>query len=294
MLRPAALVSLALLESSAAYAGAGLALAGRVQRPSLRAGALYAAIPTDDDRPCDVLAPGSSRELRDEILEGSIGPFELREEILEGSVGPFGILPGARELAARLESTRSELLEAVLVILCCAVFTVQTLPGLTADQTSVLSIVEYSSQCTFAIQYWLRWYASSLAPSFVFQPLNLVDLASFAPIFLQMGAGLDDQTGPTQTGFALLRLLRILRLQRYVSDPVSFKKLQEALGIQTPADGSSGSMTERALALRVARVISSVLTLLFVATGLIYEAEHEVHHVIPTPTHLPSSPRAWP
>ena len=196
-------------------------------------------------------------------------------------------LPGSSELARRLAETRTELAEAALVLLCCVLFAFDTLPGLMDSQRAVLTLLDYGSCVSFAVLYCLRWYAASLSPRHVLKPLELVDLVSFLPMLLNPFS--TDPEEAYGSGLQVLRLLRVLRLQRFVVDEESFRKLQQALSLAPPdehvarAGASSG---RRGLSLRtglrVARVVSSVLTLLFVSTGLVYEAEYRDNPAMPT------------
>ena len=68
----------------------------------------------------------------------------------------------------------------------------------------------------------------------------------------------------------------MLRLQRYVSSVEAFAPLQRAL---LPAGAPAPRISSTTL--QIARVLSSVFTLLFISTGLIYTCEHEVNPQIP-------------
>ena len=70
-----------------------------------------------------------------------------------------------------------------------------------------------------------------------------------------------------------LRLLRILKFQRVLTDQNTFSSFQMALGMQRTA--------VRPYQLQLARVVISIFTLVSVSTGLIYAAEHEVNPNIP-------------
>ena len=160
---------------------------------------------------------------------------------------------------------------AVLVLWSGVVFAVETLPSLTTEQFLSLAYTENIICIIFGAEYIARWYANSLRPSYVFEPFALIDLASFLPIVVQLAMGDPDAT--MGAGLGVLRLLRVLRLQRYFVDLDSFRRFEASLGFTTS--------TLSTLQLEVARVTSSVLTLLFVSTGLIYEAEHATNPQIP-------------
>lgn len=70
-----------------------------------------------------------------------------------------------------------------------------------------------------------------------------------------------------------LRLLRILKFQRVLTDENTYMNFEMALGMRK---------TEvRPYQLQLARVIISIFTLVSVSTGLIYTTEHEVNPQIP-------------
>lgn len=70
-----------------------------------------------------------------------------------------------------------------------------------------------------------------------------------------------------------LRLLRILKFQRILTDKDTYMKFELALGMR---------MSDvRPYQLQLARVAVSIFTLVSVSTGLIYAAEHEVNPQIP-------------
>ena len=70
-----------------------------------------------------------------------------------------------------------------------------------------------------------------------------------------------------------LRLLRILKFQRILTDKDTYMKFELALGMR--------ESDVRPYQLQLARVAVSIFTLVSVSTGLIYAAEHEVNPDIP-------------
>ena len=86
-----------------------------------------------------------------------------------------------------------------------------------------------------------------------------------------MAPGLTSNGGVEAVGSALfnLRLLYVLRLQRVLQDMDTISKFGDALGIPTDQ--------VQAWQLQLARVLLSLFTLLSVAAGLIYTAEHVVN-----------------
>ena len=71
-----------------------------------------------------------------------------------------------------------------------------------------------------------------------------------------------------------LRLLRILKFQRVLTNQRTYTEFMKALGMMKNTD-------VRPYQLQLARVIITIFTLVSVSTGLIYTAEHEVNHQIP-------------
>lgn len=70
-----------------------------------------------------------------------------------------------------------------------------------------------------------------------------------------------------------LRLLRILKFQRVLTDETTYMNFELALGMK--------KSDVRPYQLQLARVVISIFTLVSVSTGLIYSAEHEVNPQIP-------------
>ena len=70
---------------------------------------------------------------------------------------------------------------------------------------------------------------------------------SFLPLFV------------SSSDYSFLRLLRVLRLQRLLTDVETFAEVREALGLSSTFDRSRVEVT-----LQLARVFSSLFTLLFV------------------------------
>ena len=182
-------------------------------------------------------------------------------------------LPGAKYLEDRLALPQVDVALGVPVIATTITYSLQTLP-FDATILGFFGTFEVAISAFFAIEYAARWYSNSLRLNWVFKPSSLIDLASFLPLVLTFAFG-DDGAKMLELApsLALLRLLRVLRLQRYVSDRESFLRLQQAFGIE-PFD-------VRPYQIEAARVLSSLFTLVFIATGLIYEAEHVVNPKIP-------------
>jgi hypothetical protein len=103
---------------------------------------------------------------------------------------------------------------------------------------------------------------------------------SFAPLLSQSFD--PDPNGALGSGFEVLRFVRIIRLQRFLADEAAFVDLADAVGISSSKAFQALGQRQLELYLRVARVVGSILSLLLVATGLVYETEHLVNPQIPT------------
>ena len=172
------------------------------------------------------------------------------------------------QLSATLSSPKFEILSGAATFIAATAYAVDTL-DLPEDVTTVLQQTETSISIFFAVEYGLRLFCASDRLRYVFSPLALIDLVSFLPTTMALF-----MPGSTEiTTLSGFRLLRILRLQRFLVDFDSFAKLELALGLPP----SKLKLSQ----LQFARVFSSLGTLLYIATGLIYDAEHVANPQIP-------------
>ena len=86
-------------------------------------------------------------------------------------------LPGAAVLRDRFleKSTRLEVLNAVLVFLSFSITAIYTVDGLTPLIAESLRATENVIVLSFATEFTLRWWSQSLRPSYLFNPLVLLD-----------------------------------------------------------------------------------------------------------------------
>jgi voltage-gated potassium channel len=187
-------------------------------------------------------------------------------------------MPYSDDISRALEDTRVEVFSGLLVFVGCMVFALETIPNLTEQQDLALTVLEYATCTTWAFFYMLRWYAANFDPRHVLRPIEIFDFISFAPLLSQPFSA--DPSAALYSSFAVLRSFRALRLQRFVADEFSFARLLRALKLRS--DQEVLNSRELRLTLRVARVVSSILTLLFVSSGLIWEFEHLANPQIPT------------
>jgi voltage-gated potassium channel len=143
----------------------------------------------------------------------------------------------------------------------------------------------------FAVDFFVRWWAAgNFKAQYLTKPLIVLDIVVvLIPLYIGVllpvlaSAGIAGPDGtlpwipegfePNSAGLQNLLLLRILRLRRVLTDINTFSRFEMALGLK-PQD-------VRPYQLQLARVLLSIFTLLSVASGLIYQAEHEVNPQIP-------------
>ena len=98
----------------------------------------------------------------------------------------------------------------LLIVISLITFSLDTLPDLSATQSSVLRSIEAVTVVIFTVEYLLRIWVASDKLRFVFSFFGLVDLAAILPFYLASGLDLR-----AVRAFRLLRLIRILKLARY-------------------------------------------------------------------------------
>ena len=209
----------------------------------------------------------------------SVGDSLLLPNELDGE-SPWGQLPGAAWLYENFsQSNFIEVGRFSLVLI--ALFAVSTLPSMedmpylydVIDIKRAIDISEELIAVVFLGEFLVRWYATSLRPGFLVSPLSIIDMLSFAPLILSAMLGSDSPVTDVG-GIASLRLLRVLRLQRFLVDANAFREFRTSLGLppQTQVQGYQ---------LNVARVLTSVLTIVFITAGLMYQTEHFVNPLLP-------------
>jgi hypothetical protein len=128
----------------------------------------------------------------------------------------------SREVKEALRSPVVELGVACLVLLGCLLFALQTLPW--EQQTAHrLAFAEDAISWAFVAEYLTRWYSRNFRPSYVLKIEMIIDLLAFLPLLLR-AASLTDVKGLT-----FLRVLRVLRLQRFFLDAESFQLFADSL-----------------------------------------------------------------
>lgn len=192
-------------------------------------------------------------------------------------------LPFADLIAKTIETPQVDVLDLLLILFSSFLVAVGTIDSgsIPSEVTNLTLDLQEIVSYIFGFAFFLRWYGvGKLKIIYLANPLVLIDiLVSVVPLALLtvipfLGAGaMVPSWMMSNSGLVNLRLLRILRLQKVLVDMENFSKFEMALGLKPSQI--------RPYQLQLARVLSSVFTLVTVATGLIYTAEHEVNPDIP-------------
>jgi Ion transport protein len=205
-----------------------------------------------------------------------------------------------------------EVVSAGAVLLSSLLVALSTLKDLPIDVDHYISTALWMLDLIFAADFFARWYAAGqFRWRYLTKPLAIIDLVVvIVPLVvgtimpLLMYFSLVDGSGSTSTssvvfpthidmvwsgsnsffsqaGLQNLLLLRVLRLRRVLTDMTTFGRFTAALGVGTLNNSQMNSKMDRPYQLQLARVLLSIFTLLSVATGLIYTAEHDVNPDIP-------------
>ncbi len=145
-------------------------------------------------------------------------------------------------------STTGRVIEAVvgaLILAICALFILSTLE-LPPATMRVIRTLEVAITVIFLVEYLVRWWAKGFSLRYLVSPMALIDGAAILPLFL----------GPQ---LQLVRLVRFFRLLRLVQSRKFF----------------FGEVTAEHLI--VLRIVLTVVCLVFVTGGTLYELEHEAH-----------------
>ncbi|MDF1823373.1 MAG: ion transporter [Verrucomicrobiales bacterium] len=97
-----------------------------------------------------------------------------------------------------------------LIVLSLIAFALETLPGLSERERSVLSVFETVTVSIFTVEYLIRLWLGSPRFSYAFSFFGIVDLLAILPFYLSTGLDLR-----AVRAFRLLRLFRLLKLARY-------------------------------------------------------------------------------
>lgn len=115
-----------------------------------------------------------------------------------------------------IESTDSssgrafDLIIQFLIVVSLISFSIETIPGLTDTQLSVLRHIEIFCVLVFTVEYISRIVVASNRIKFIFSFFGIIDLLAILPFYLTTGLDLR-----VVRAFRFLRLFRILKLARY-------------------------------------------------------------------------------
>ena len=176
-----------------------------------------------------------------------------------------------------------------LVLMSCLLQAINTVENIPAEVHQGINVVDTFFVYIFAIEFFLRWWsAGRFQFRYLTKPLVSIDavvvilpliLSGILPVW-DFGVMAGFIPGVSLPGWLLstssansallnLRLLRILKFQRVLTNQNTYMNFEMALGMK--------QTDVRPYQLQLARVVISIFTLVSVSTGLIYTAEHEAN-----------------
>jgi len=224
----------------------------------------YCALKVDD-----LSGPWTSR------MDSESTFVEYTEDGLCLPAGPVGQFK--EELANTLAEPIAEVTICASVLVSSALVAVSTLESMT-PYMSTIRVTENFIGIIFAAEFFGRWFSSSketgrhiLNPQFALDVVVVILplLFGLTPATFWADTWVPDWLTSPST-LINLELLRVLRLRRVLQDLDTFTKFERALGIP------SNSVVQE-WQLQLARVLLSLFTLLSVASGMIYTAEHDAN-----------------
>jgi len=176
-----------------------------------------------------------------------------------------------------------------LVLMSCLLQAINTVENIPAEVHQGINVVDTFFVYIFAIEFFLRWWsAGRFQFRYLTKPLVSIDavvvilpliLSGILPVWdfgvmagLIPGVSLPGwllSTSSANSALLNLRLLRILKFQRVLTNQNTYMNFEMALGMK--------QTDVRPYQLQLARVVISIFTLVSVSTGLIYTAEHEAN-----------------
>ena len=201
----------------------------------------------------------------------------------DGRCVPAGPVGQTKEKIGNfLSQPRVEVAICAMVLLNSLLVAVSTLQSLTPETSLFIRYSQETVGIVLALEFLGRWFSSSKEPGrHVLDPRFANDIVavllpvlfSSTPRSFWINSPLPDWlTSPS--GLFNLQLFRVFRLSRVIESKETFKRFEQALNIPLKEDVQEWQ-------LQLARVLLSLFTLLSVATGLIYTAEHDVNPDIP-------------
>lgn len=142
-----------------------------------------------------------------------------------------------------------DLIITLLVLISLAIFVIQTY-SISPDLRAILDGVNNAILMIFAVEYGLRFWSAESRLRYFFSLYSLIDLLTILPFFV----------GVVNISFIrIFRWFRILRLLRFLKNQSLFGEISTADGII------------------FIRILFTLVAILFVYSGLIYQVEHEVN-----------------
>lgn len=141
---------------------------------------------------------------------------------------------------------------AALVLLSSGIFVAQTY-SIPDEMRLQLDIIDKVILIIFAIEYVLRLWSAENKINYIFSFYGMIDLMAILPFFF----GLVDISF-----IRLLRWFRILRLIRFLNQPILFSNVS----------------TEDSLIF--VRILFTLFAIIFIYSGLIYQVEHPINSTI--------------
>lgn len=171
---------------------------------------------------------------------------------------PAGKFPLAIELDYVLNHPITEGVIALLVALNCLAFALQTLDvGPQLNQ----AFRSYESNLTvlFLIEYFARWYGKGFSPKYLLTRGMILDFIAVSPLAF-------DVADQSEALFVrILRLSRILRVRDLILDSESGRVMVETMTIAQ---------------IRLANVVLTLFSLLYVSAGLFYQVEKDINPAV--------------
>ncbi|MBD1822294.1 ion transporter [Cyanobacteria bacterium FACHB-DQ100] len=135
-----------------------------------------------------------------------------------------------------------------LVLVSSGIFVAETYK-IPVEVRQILDAIEHLILAVFVIEYGLRIWCAERKLPFIFSLYSVIDLLSIAPFLIGTNVGY----------LRIFRWFRILRLIRFIQGKTIF-------GYVSSEDGAIFT-----------RIIFTILSIIFVFSGLIYQVEHTVN-----------------
>ncbi|CAE7237744.1 unnamed protein product [Symbiodinium natans] len=225
-------------------------------------------------------APSASRSARespaslqrDEVAIDDVDDSWTEEYLRLADEEDFTPLPYAAEIDRLQHAPLSEISNALLAGLACAIYVLARSPGVTEGTIRVLAAAASSINVLFFLDFAARWWCRGLRWQYLFNPSMLVDLVCVLPFLLRPWV-------PWISSMELnfLKLIRVLRIYRFFRPKAFQSFLRILIGPEQAEPYEEGLREVKPYQLQVLRTFGVVFTLIFVTAGLCYEAEHAVN-----------------